>query len=58
MFGKLKQALKKTREVLAAGFNRLFAFGRKLDEAFLDDREHELYQADNGPRGTPGVEEQ
>jgi fused signal recognition particle receptor len=57
VFGKLFGALKKTREVLTAGLNRLFSFGRKLDEDFLDELEHLLYQSDLGPVGTKVVEE-
>lgn len=57
MFGKLVKALKKTRDALAAGFQRLFTFGRKLDAGFLDELEHVLYQADLGPVGTRIVEE-
>lgn len=57
VFGKLRAALKKTREVLTKGLSRLFSFGRKLDEAFLDELEHVLYQSDLGPLGTKLVEE-
>jgi len=57
VFGKLKQALAKTRELLAAGLGRLFALGRKLDADFLDELEHVLYQADLGPVGTRVVKD-
>jgi fused signal recognition particle receptor len=57
VFGKLLGALKKTREVLTAGLSRLFSFGRKLDEDFLDELEHVLYQADLGPVGSQIVED-
>ena len=57
VFGKLRAALKKTREVLTKGLSRLFSFGRKLDEAFLDELEHVLYQSDLGPLGTKLVDE-
>ncbi len=56
VFGKLLGALKKTREALTTGLSRLFSFGRKLDEGFLDELEHVLYQADLGPFGTQLVE--
>ena len=56
VFGKLLGALKKTREVLTAGLSRLFSIGRKLDEDFLDELEHVLYQADIGAVGSPGDE--
>jgi len=55
VLGKLLGALKKTRDVLTAGLGRLFAFGRKLDEAFLDELEDLLYRADLGPVGTKVV---
>ncbi len=57
VFGKLLSALKKTREVLAAGLSRLFSLGRKLDEDFLDELEQVLYQADLGNVGSQIVEE-
>lgn len=57
VFGKLLNALKKTREVLTAGLSRLFSLGRKLDDDFLDELEHVLYQADLGPFGTKLVED-
>ena len=57
LFGKLKAALKKTREVLARGLSRLFSIGRKLDDGFLDELEQVLYQADLGPLGTSIVEQ-
>ncbi len=57
VFGKLLGALKKTREVLTAGLSRLFSIGRKLDEDFLDELEHVLYQADLGAVGSQIVED-
>ncbi|MEQ1631567.1 MAG: signal recognition particle-docking protein FtsY [Planctomycetota bacterium] len=57
VFGKLLSALKKTREVLSAGLSRLFSLGRKLDEDFLDELEHVLYQADLGTVGSQIVDE-
>jgi fused signal recognition particle receptor len=57
VFGKLLGALKKTREVLTAGLSRLFSIGRKLDEDFLDELEHVLYQADLGSVGSQVVED-
>lgn len=56
VFGKLLQALKKTRDVLTAGLARLFT-GRKLDEAFLEELEEVLYNSDLGPVGTRVVDE-
>lgn len=57
VFGKLLSALKKTREVLSSGLSRLFSLGRKLDEEFLDELEHVLYQADLGTTGSQIVDE-
>ena len=56
VFGKLLQALKKTRDALTAGLARLFQ-GRQLDDAFLDDLEEVLYNGDLGPVGTRVVDE-
>ena len=56
VFGKLLNALKKTRDVLTTGLSRLFQ-GRKLDEAFLEELEEVLYNSDLGPLGTRIVEE-
>ena len=57
VFGKLLSALKRTREVLATGFTKLFSFGRKLDEQFLEELETVLYGADLGPVGTAVVKD-
>jgi fused signal recognition particle receptor len=56
VFGKLLNALKKTREVLTSGLARLF-HGRQLDDAFLDELEELLYNSDLGPLGTKIVED-
>jgi fused signal recognition particle receptor len=56
VFGKLRTALKKTREFLAGSLARLF-HGRRLDEAFLDELEQVLYQSDLGTVGTKVVEQ-
>ena len=57
VFGKLFGALKKTREVLTSGLQRLFSIGRKLDEQLLEEIEEVLYNSDLGPVGTRLVEE-
>lgn len=57
VFGKLLSALKRTREALATGFTKLFSFGRKLDEQFLEELETVLYGADLGPVGTTVVKD-
>jgi fused signal recognition particle receptor len=56
VFGKLLQALKKTRDVLTAGLARLFT-GRQLDAQFLEELEEVLYNSDLGPVGTRIVDE-
>jgi fused signal recognition particle receptor len=57
MIGKLFRGLKKTRERLTSGLSRLFSFGRKLDEDFLDELEEILYTSDLGATGSAVVEE-
>jgi len=57
VFGRLLRGLQKTRDKLAAGFARLFALGRKLDESLLDELEEVLYGADLGITGSRVVEE-
>lgn len=57
VFGKLFAGLKKTRDLIAGGLNRLFSIGRKLDDAFLDELEEVLYTADLGPTGAQIVED-
>lgn len=56
VFGKLLNALKKTRDVLTTGLARLFK-GRQLDDDFLDELEELLYNSDLGPLGTKIVDE-
>lgn len=56
VFGKLLNALKKTRDVLTTGLSRLFT-GRQLDEDFLEELEEVLYNSDLGPLGTRIVDE-
>jgi fused signal recognition particle receptor len=56
VFGKLLNALQKTRDALTSGLARLFQ-GRQLDDAFLEDLEEVLYNSDLGPLGTRVVEE-
>ena len=56
VFGKLLNALQKTRDALASGLSRLFN-GRQLDDAFLEELEEVLYNSDLGPLGTRVVED-
>ena len=57
MLQKLFLGLKKTRDRLAKGLTGLFAFGRKLDDDFLDELEEVLYTADLGATGSAIVEQ-
>ena len=57
VFGKLFAGLKKTRDLIAGGLQKLFSIGRKLDEEFLDELEEVLYTADLGPTGAQIVED-
>ena len=51
VFGKIFAGLKKTRELISGGLQRLFSIGRKLDDDFLEELEEVLYTADLGPTG-------
>ena len=57
MFQKLFRGLKKTRDGLVQGLAGLFAFGRKLDDDFLDELEEVLYTADLGATASAIVEQ-
>ncbi|MCA8971662.1 MAG: signal recognition particle receptor subunit alpha, partial [Planctomycetes bacterium] len=52
VLGRILKGLKKTREKLGGGLQRLFGGGRKLDQDFLEELEEVLYTADLGPTGT------
>jgi fused signal recognition particle receptor len=49
LFDRLKQALGKTRDVVVGGFRSVLPFGKKIDEALLDDVYDTMLQADFGP---------
>lgn len=57
VLGRILKGLKKTREKLGGGLQRLFGGGRKLDQDFLEELEEVLYTADLGPTGTEIVGE-
>ncbi len=57
VFGKLFGALKKTREALTSGLQRLFSIGRKLDDQLLEELEELLYNSDLGPVGSRLVDD-
>jgi fused signal recognition particle receptor len=50
LFDRLKQALGKTRDKVVGGFASIVPFGRKIDEALLDDVRDTMLQADFGPK--------
>jgi len=49
LFDRLKQALGKTRDKVVGGFKSILPFGRKIDEALLDEVYETMLQADFGP---------
>jgi len=48
LFGKLKQGLSKTREILFTDIDKLFSSKRAIDEALLEELEESLIMADIG----------
>ncbi len=57
IFEKLKAGLKKTRQALGK-FGKLFAFGRKIDEAYLEELEGAMLASDMGVETTRKVIEE
>lgn len=49
LFDRLKQALGKTRDKVVSSFKSILPFGRKIDEALLDDLHDTMIQDDFGP---------
>ncbi|HRX84158.1 MAG TPA: signal recognition particle-docking protein FtsY [Phycisphaerae bacterium] len=49
LFDRLKQGLAKTRDKIAGGIRVVLPFGRKIDEALLDELEDSMLAADIGP---------
>ncbi len=58
LFDKFKQGLTKTRKAIAGGLRSILPFGRKIDEALLDDLEVALLAGDMGPRAVAGLIEE
>ena len=56
-FEKLKEGLKKTRQAFSR-FGQLFAFGRKIDAAYLDELEAAMIGSDMGTETTTKVIEE
>ena len=50
LFDLFKKGLTKTREKLVAGMRAVLPFGRKIDDALLDDLETAMLAGDMGPR--------
>lgn len=50
LFDRLKQALGKTRDKVVGGFKTILPFGRKIDEALLEEVYDTMLQADFGPK--------
>lgn len=49
LFDKFKKALTKTREKIVSGFKSILPFGRKIDEALLDEVYETMIRDDFGP---------
>jgi fused signal recognition particle receptor len=55
LFDRFKKGLSKTRQAIAGGLRSILPFGRKIDEALLDDLEIALLAGDMGPRAVAGL---
>src|SRR5947208_9391318 len=49
LFDRFKQALGKTRDKVVGSFRSVLPFGRKIDEALLDEVHDTMIQDDFGP---------
>ncbi len=49
LFDRLKKGLSRTREKVVAGFRAVLPFGRKVDEALIDELETTMIASDMGP---------
>lgn len=49
LFDRFKKGLSKTRERISSGFRAVLPFGRKIDDAVLEDLETTMLAADFGP---------
>ncbi|MCA9253510.1 MAG: signal recognition particle-docking protein FtsY, partial [Phycisphaerales bacterium] len=52
LFDKLKRGLAKTRDKIGAGFRSILPFGKKIDEAVLNELEDTMLVSDIGPTAT------
>ncbi|MBI5863568.1 MAG: signal recognition particle-docking protein FtsY [Planctomycetes bacterium] len=56
LFDLFKKGLSKTRDKLVAGFRRVLAFGRRIDEALLQELADTMLAADMGPRAVQSLQ--
>ena len=52
LFDRLKQGLAKTREKIARSFRSILPFGRRIDDALIDELEETMLADDMGPAAT------
>lgn len=52
LFDRLKQGLAKTRDKIARSFRAILPFGRKIDDALIDQLEETMLADDMGPAAT------
>lgn len=55
LFDRFKKALSKTRSAVVSGFRSVLPFGRKIDEALLDEVHDTMIGADFGPATAAGL---
>ncbi len=55
LFDLFKKGLQKTREKIVAGLRAVLPFGRKIDEALLDELETAMLAGDMGPRAVAAL---
>lgn len=56
LFDLLKKGLAKTRDKIVSGFRRVFAFGRKIDDALLNELADAMLAGDMGPRAVASLQ--
>ncbi|QOJ14179.1 MAG: signal recognition particle-docking protein FtsY [Planctomycetia bacterium] len=55
LFDLLKRGLAKTRDKLLGGLRAIFSFGRKIDDALLDELHDTMLAADMGPQAVTAL---
>jgi fused signal recognition particle receptor len=58
LFDVFKKGLSKTREKVLGGLRRVLAFGRKIDEALLDELADAMLAADMGPQAVVSIQDE